>query len=131
MALYRLHKGDWENQLRSTTEAWKAKTGKDKGDKHVDGEEQVDTEVAKHSRGKRKRHGAEDENEDEDGHNGERSRSISRDRKEEFPGGGRKGLSSGLGVIVRRNGQMMGEAKRGRGAPAVIARTDWWAEAAK
>jgi len=45
MALYKLHKVKWEQELRQSTEAWKAKTGRGK----VEGNE------PQQSNGKRKR----------------------------------------------------------------------------
>ena len=83
MALYRIHKVEWEKQLRPTTEAWRAKTGKDKrkrDDVTVDGDEgQTATKKGKKEKVER----------------------------EEFPGGGRKGISSGIGLVYRRNGKVV------------------------
>ena len=83
MALYRLHKVEWEKQLRPATEAYKAKTGKGKTNQ------------------KRKREDGEGEGEEgeEEADGGERGK-----KRAHFPGGGRKGISSGLGAIVRKNG---------------------------
>lgn len=79
MALYRLHKVEWEKQLRPATEAFKAKTGKRKRSDKEEGEV-------------------------EEGVN----------KKAEFPGGGRKGVSSGLGLIVKKNGvRVESQTKRG------------------
>ena len=108
MALYRLHKTEWEKQLRPATEAYKIKTGKRKRDNATE----------------------------EDGEtNGGR-------RPKEFPGGGKKGVSTGLGKIVRKNGvridhrtgrvlegkdkgRVGGEAGAGGGsAPATAG--NWW-----
>ena len=119
MALYRLHKTEWEQQLRQSTEAWKAKTGKSKG---------IDAEDSKVDTGKRKR--------SEDGHEeeGAELRFSTKKRKERFPGGGRKGVSSGLSVVVRRNGEKGDElAERvlsvGKSTTS-IATTRWWEEPA-
>lgn len=107
MALYRLHKVEWEKQLRPVTEAFKAKTGKRKRSKN-------------------------DEGEDEEGGSG---------RKEEFPGGGKKGISSGLGLIVKKNGVRLDNQKKkgaksganGTGGDADTGGSglNWWEEDAQ
>ena len=100
MALYRLHKVEWEQQPRASTDAWREKTGS----------------------GKRKR-----PEEDLEG-------GGSPKRREEFPGGGRKGISSGLAVVVRRLGQKSGEGGEGqsgrRGPVGTAGGGKWWEEAA-
>jgi RNA exonuclease 4 len=98
MALYRLFKIEWEQSIRPATEAYKAKLGKGKG-KEKDGG------------GKRKRDADSDEEEEEAP--GEKQ---DKKRKEEFPGGGRRGVSSGLSVIVRRGGKRV-DGPRQRGIP--------------
>ncbi|KAK8846515.1 hypothetical protein IAR55_005601 [Kwoniella newhampshirensis] len=123
MALYRLHKSQWEQQLRHTTEAYRAKVGKS----------------AQQGSGKRKR---DDKDVGEDGvEEGEVGEDTPRPKKgkkerEVFPGGGRKGISSGLGVIIRRNGERVdgggsrsGGSRRERIASASSA-GKWWEEAA-
>ncbi len=120
MALYKLHKVKWEQELRQSTEAWKAKTGRGK----VEGNE------PQQSNGKRKREIQEEEEEDvEQMVDGKKPK-----RKEGFPGGGRKGISSGLNVVVRRNGQANdanGARKWARGGGDDVFGGKWWEEAAQ
>jgi len=115
MALYRLHKVEWEKQIRPTTEAYRAKTAK--------------------IGGKRKRGNKEgEEDEDDDDEEGEQSKGGKgkRGTREEtsFPGGGRKGVSSGLGMIIRKNGvridQRTGKVLEGKkgGVGGVQGRSD-------
>ncbi|KAL7423737.1 3'-5' exonuclease [Cryptotrichosporon argae] len=118
MALYRLHKVEWENSIRHITEAYRAKTGQGEADKGKG-----------KKGGKRKR---EDEDEGEDGGEEGGQAAEAGDRgKKQYPGGGRKGISSGLGVIVRRNGKRVeGDEPRRRGedrtASAGKAVGNWW-----
>ncbi|WVW80301.1 hypothetical protein I302_102279 [Kwoniella bestiolae CBS 10118] len=114
MGLYRLHKVEWEKQLYHTTEAYRAKIGKSK----------------KGDNTKRKRDDEEDHVADED----EQVQGGKRGKKgvEQFPGGGRKGISSGLGVIVRKNGKRVesgaGHREEKRNAPTSQsgAGGNWW-----
>lgn len=92
MGLYRLHKVEWEASVRPQTEAYKAKMGLSKGKE------------------KRKRDDESEEEEEE----GEDTRG--KKKKEDFPGGGRRGVSSGLSVIVRRGGKRV-DGPRQRGVP--------------
>ena len=124
MALYRLHKVEWEQQIRQTTEAWKAK---------IKGSSGGPTEPSKLP-GRLKRELA---NEDEDGEQANQLHGEKKERKRKKtvvpPGGGRKGISSGLGVIVRRNGQRSvddgGKRTNGSGVED-IATGRWWEEPA-
>jgi hypothetical protein len=98
MALYRLHKIEWEQTLRQSTEAWKAKNGIDSG---------------------------------------------RRKRRDDGKGQGRKGISSGLSIVVKHHGMKGGgldvgkrgivkndnDAPRSRGAGAGTGDTsagNWW-----
>lgn len=106
MALYRMHKPEWESILRKTTEAFLAKTkGGPVG-------------------GKRKRDDDDDDEEDEP------------TKKESFPGGGRRGVSSGLGVIVKRGGKRVAGAGRngnvgsGHATGGSGGGGKWWEESA-
>ncbi|ORY28641.1 ribonuclease H-like domain-containing protein [Naematelia encephala] len=95
MALYRLHKTQWERDLRHVTEAYRVKSEAVKG------------------KGKRKREDKEEEREEDEAEDGEKEGER---KKKAFPGGGRKGISSGLSVVVKRNGQRVeGGRKRGDG----------------
>lgn len=118
MALYRLHKLEWEKELRPFTEAWKAKHGS-KG---------VDEDTTKSSKRKRKAESNEDEDEDDEENPSHRKRSNGG----EFPGGGRKGVSSGLGLIVRRGGKRV-DNERSRKQSKDNEETDtteqWWKSA--
>jgi RNA exonuclease 4 len=98
MALYRLHKVEWEQSVRPQTEAYRAKMG-------------IVLGKGKDSGGKRKR---DDESESEEGDDDEEARD--KKKKDSFPGGGRKGVSSGLSVIVRRGGKRV-DGPRQRGVP--------------
>jgi RNA exonuclease 4 len=118
MALYRLHKIEWEQTLRQSTEAWKAKNGIDSG--------------------RRKR--ADEEDDDEDGEGGENRNGK---RRDDGKGQGRKGISSGLSIVVKHHGMKGGgldvgkrgivkndnDAPRSRGAGAGTGDTsagNWW-----
>ncbi|WVR05708.1 hypothetical protein IAU60_002732 [Kwoniella sp. DSM 27419] len=96
MALYRLHKVEWERQLHRTTEAYRAQASKNAGKGKA-------TESVPES-GKRKRDGDEEDEDEEDGED-QAPQKKGKGERQSFPGGGRKGISSGLGLIVRRNGQ--------------------------
>lgn len=109
MALYRLHKVEWEKSLRGVVEAWRAQNG--------DGPEGGKGSAT----GKRKRGSPEDDEggslEDGEIDEGE-SRNGRKGKKgkvepEQFPGGGRKGISSNIGlVITHRDGTK--EVRRGK-----------------
>ena len=100
MALYRLHRVDWEKQLRPATEAYKIKTGKRKRDAPASAAHQ--------------------EGEEGDGADGVQG---GKKHKQEFPGGGKRGISSGLGRIVKKNGvridQRTGKVLEGKSRPHV------------
>jgi RNA exonuclease 4 len=111
MALYRLYKPEWEVSLRKVTEAYREKAG-----------------LAPLPNGKRKRSDADegDEDEEETGGKGKKA-------QKEFPGGGRKGISSGLSVVVKRFGKKVEDQPRRRGAPAAAPQAsagNWWEEGA-
>jgi RNA exonuclease 4 len=104
MAVYRLHRKEWERSAPRLRVSSVSATGKRRAD--------------------------EDEDEDED----EDAPSIPRDgrikdtkTKSAFPGGGRKGVSSGLSTVVRRSdgvsasgGDKRGKGKGGGGGG------EWW-----
>lgn len=118
MALYRLYKSEWEQQLRPTTDAYRAKTA-------TTGEK---------GKGKRKRE-AEHTDVDPDPAAENDEGPGSRKKKKEYPGGGRKGISSGLSVVVKRNGQRVdgdGRARRreGESGGGTGGAGSWWEEAA-
>ena len=94
MALYRLHKTEWEQSVRHATEAWRKKHAPDGG-----GQKE-----------KRKPDDPEDDAEEVSGES-----SATKKTKAEFPGGGRKGISSGLGTIVRVGGARIRGKVRGDG----------------
>ncbi|TFK50900.1 hypothetical protein OE88DRAFT_1660039 [Heliocybe sulcata] len=104
MALYRIHRKGWDRGKRMPLP-------------------EVSAAVSKKSSKKRKRVGDGDADVDDvDGAEDE--------EKTEFPGGGRKGISSGLSVIVKRSGgQKMRE--RGSDKPSSAAKRksgQWWKE---
>lgn len=121
MALYRLHKGPWEQELRHATETYKAKVGLDRGKgKEKEREESRVTSTTTTTASKRKRDGSQEEEEPKS--------SKKKREREEFPGGGRKGISSGLSTVLVRNGRKVAPPRR-RGMP--VERVDnggvkWW-----
>lgn len=104
MALYRLHKKEWERSVWRQTEAYRSTSSINKpedvlGKRGYDEKEVEDAKDAGgESKGKNKK---------------KRGTGSSR---QQFPGGGRKGISSGLDVIVRRNGKRVDENGRGDGS---------------
>lgn len=103
MALYRLHKKEWERSVWRQTEAYRSISSVNKPE-HVlgkRGHDEKEAEDGEETAGESKR-----KNRKKSGNGGDR---------QQFPGGGRKGISSGLDVIVRRNGQRVDENGRGDG----------------
>lgn len=103
MALYRLHKKEWERSVWRQTEAYRSISSVNKPE-HVlgkRGHDEKEAEDGEETAGESKR-----KNRKKSGNGGGR---------QQFPGGGRKGISSGLDVIVRRNGQRVDENGRGDG----------------
>lgn len=80
MAIFRLYKREWEKNLRPVTASSK----------------------------KRKRDDDEDSTYDEETINGETVSTKGSPSKVQFPGGGRKGVSSGLSTVVRQQGKHAG-----------------------
>lgn len=107
MALYRLHKTEWEQSIRPTTEAYKAKVNKAKGK-----EKDTGTTSGKRKRDDESEYGEDIGSETQAAQKGGKGKKI----REEFPGGGRKGVSSGLSVVIRRNGKRI-DGPRQRGVP--------------
>lgn len=113
MALYRLHMSEWEAAARKTTEAFKSKTA-----------------------GKRKQ-GPDVESDAEDGDGDAPKSKKKKVVDESFPGGGRKGISSGLSTVVKYHGKGGSNNKEARAqqAPMQSVRTrketavegEWWA----
>lgn len=89
MAVYRIHRKEWEKGMRPSSE-------------HV------------HPK-KRKHVAAEDEDAEDD----------EKGQKPSFPGGGRKGVSSGLSTIVKRGS---GGSRSNGGSGAVGESKKWWKE---
>lgn len=110
MALYRLYKPEWEASLRHVMETYRQKTGMEP------------------LPSKRKRKRGDTADGDEEGENDERT------KQKQFSGGGRKGISSGLSVVVKRFGKKVEDQPKRRGpAPAPAASSsggNWWEEAA-
>ncbi|WVQ85579.1 hypothetical protein IAT38_007745 [Cryptococcus sp. DSM 104549] len=137
MAIYRLYKKEWEQSVRHATEAYRAHSTKNAAS------------ATASSSGKHKR-AAEDDGEAGSGDEASTSTEAAeagrkkQKQKQQFPGGGRKGISSGLGVIVRRNGVRVDETGRGDGSTGRRGRQgqevaaggigggggggDWWAQ---
>ena len=96
MAIFRLYKREWEKNLRPVTALNKKKRKRDDDD---DDDAGVD---------------------DEEIINGDAVSTKSSPSKVQFPGGGRKGVSSGLSTVVRRQGKHAG-------APAPkTTKQGWW-----
>ncbi len=117
MAIYRLFKGEWESAVHRQTEAFATRTK---------------NSTLQLQSGKRKAGAATDEDEDgqDSGASGGKKRKTA---AEHFPGGGRKNVSSGLSVIVRKNGVRIdppGKARANRAGPLAQADSggggNWW-----
>ncbi|GFZ43219.1 RNA exonuclease 4 [Saitozyma sp. JCM 24511] len=138
MALYRLHKHVWEQQFRPIMAEYKDKTarkGKGKGGAEAGaGAIGMKRNRDDDDEGEAGEDEAEDEAEDEDegDERGISSGNAKRREGEEFPGGGRKGISSGLGVIIRRNGKPVkgGQPKRGKVISGGGSGGNWWEDSA-
>ncbi|KAJ7626990.1 ribonuclease H-like domain-containing protein [Roridomyces roridus] len=121
MAVYRLHRREWEKGsvgLRGMAASMKGKGKQLAGQEDEDG-------------------GEESGNDDDDDEPAlpmkKRLKNDQRDKKRDgFPGGGRKGVSSGLGVIVRRASGVAdaggGKEKIESGRTQTKTKTAWWKE---
>ncbi|KAF5346281.1 hypothetical protein D9758_011499 [Tetrapyrgos nigripes] len=140
MAVYRLHRKEWEKSslgvqaaiLLSANTAAKGKTPEPAGDGERDGRDKEKTKKKdKEKEKKRKVPADEEEDEDEDDDenaddeegrglsSGVSSKSSKKPKKQkEFPGGGRKGVSSGLSTIVRQKGKAESDRGKARGGTA-------------
>jgi len=111
MAIYRLHKKVWEQGT------------------HI-------PHISSHSAGKRKSSEMEGANDDEDQQDdpGALSRASpqsnrkpkakkNKEKRDEFPGGGRKGISSGLSTVVHQKGSGTGSTHK---PPKPSASGEWW-----
>ncbi|KAJ3836975.1 ribonuclease H-like domain-containing protein [Lentinula raphanica] len=130
MAVYRLHRKEWEKVSPNPVKA----AAFDTTSKHPNRHAKIDIEekeggVEPKGKRKRKRDAVEDEDEDEDSSNppstsrSQPKSNLSKSRKKENrkqetlnSPGGRKGVSSGLSTIVRR----------GRGNNVSDKRSQWW-----
>ncbi|KAF9496322.1 hypothetical protein BDN71DRAFT_1482216 [Pleurotus eryngii] len=90
MAIFRLYKREWEKNLRPVTTSSKKKRKRDDDDDNAYDEETI---------------------------HGETVSTKGSPSKVLFPGGGRKGMSSGLSTVVRRQGKHTGAATTKKG---------WW-----
>lgn len=126
MALYRLYKPEWEASLRHVMESYREKTG-----------------MASLAKSKKRRRGSVGEHGDddgegaepagEDGHDEDGDKTAKRKKKDpqQFPGGGRKGISSGLSVVIKRFGKKVEDQPRRRGpVETKSSGGSWWEEAA-
>ncbi|KAL0955486.1 hypothetical protein HGRIS_001726 [Hohenbuehelia grisea] len=98
MAVYRLHKHEWEKGQSH------APFGSQKKRKRAASKASVDGE-------------SDEEDEAED-----------KPRKSDFPGGGRKGVSSGLSTVVRRGGASVAKGRGGSGTDGKKSKSGWWKE---
>ncbi len=98
MALYRMFKGEWESIVRRQTEAFTSRTKGASMTTNSSSNKRKSTDVSPDD--------DDDSAEGEEGdqHASSRGRAGKKAKQENFPGGGRKNVSSGLSVIVRRNG---------------------------
>ncbi|KAJ9098065.1 hypothetical protein QFC19_006500 [Naganishia cerealis] len=111
MALYRLHMTEWEATVRKSTEAFRTKTS-----------------------GKRKQEeAAESEDDEEEGGAPKSKKNKSKVAEESFPGGGRKGISSGLSTVVKYHGKNSKDQRPHQPVQSVRTRKEnavegeWWA----
>ncbi|KAF5346283.1 hypothetical protein D9758_011493 [Tetrapyrgos nigripes] len=136
MAVYRLHRKEWEKSslgiqaatLLPANAAAKGKTPEPAGDGELDGRDNEKTKKKdKHKEKRRKAPADEEDDDDDDDENadgrglssGLSSKSSKKPKKQkEFPGGGRKGVSSGLSTVVRRKGKAESDRGKARGGAA-------------
>ncbi|KAF5346288.1 hypothetical protein D9758_011496 [Tetrapyrgos nigripes] len=138
MAVYRLHRKEWEKSslgiqaatLLPPNAAAKGKTPEPAGDGERDGRNNEKTKKKDKYKYKEKRRKAPADEEDDDDENDENadgrglssglsSKSSKKPKKQkEFPGGGRKGVSSGLSTVVRRKGKAESDRGKARGGTA-------------
>jgi RNA exonuclease 4 len=113
MALYRLHMTEWEAAARKTTEAFRIKTSGKRKQEEESGSEDSDLDGEAAPKSKKKKAAP-----------------------ESFPGGGRKGISSGLSTVVKYHGKGNNSKEpRAPPPPAQSVRTrkenavegQWWA----
>ncbi|KAJ7493645.1 ribonuclease H-like domain-containing protein [Mycena latifolia] len=106
MAVYRLHRREWEKGAPPLARL----LGKGKGKKHAGDEEE------------------ESGDSDEEEPALPTKKKGKESKKEGFPGGGRKGVSSGLGTIVRRAGGSGAGGVRSKSGGGGGEKTQWWTE---
>jgi RNA exonuclease 4 len=116
MAVFRLHRKDWEKGQRPTSRDVRQKNATAKeGDLTGDDDDEASVTQQVTGKGKRKR--------------GERT-----DKSETFPGGGRKGVSSGKSVVIRRRGEaLQGHERKSKvrdGGRTKRGQANWWSELA-
>ena len=97
MALYRLHRKEWDKSFQKQAEKTSSKKNRKKRklEESIDGQK---SEVVDHTESKKK----------------------TRIHEESFPGGGRKGVSSGLSTVVKVFNGMDWSSKSEQSSP------DWW-----
>nr|ODN93280.1 hypothetical protein L203_00551 [Cryptococcus depauperatus CBS 7841] len=133
MAIYRLFKKEWEKSVWHLTEAYRNKTKSNvKGWDDTSG--QLEGNKRKRSNSVHNQNGLEEDN--------DYNKSMKKRKgKEQLFEGGRKGISSGLDVIVRRNGKRVDDNGRGDGSrrrnerdfekPLSSIDRNWWDEPAQ
>ncbi|KAF8161584.1 ribonuclease H-like domain-containing protein [Crassisporium funariophilum] len=143
MAVYRLHKKDWEKGNRpiplKTTSAPSTSTStatqkrkrssiglNEEADQTFEADEASDFESEAETKSAKKT----DPSTTPASAVGSKTGKKGKNRVEEgesssFPGGGRKGVSSGLGTVVRRGGHLSGGGKA-RGGAAQKGKNEWW-----
>jgi RNA exonuclease 4 len=105
MAVFRIHRKDWEKGQRPRTDIKKSKSSNSKNTAaSVDGADDSDSD---------------DEDEDE---------KDSDNNKKIYPGGGRKGISSGLSVIVKRKGESGRDQNTRHSSAGKATKSNWWKE---
>ncbi|TYJ55872.1 hypothetical protein B9479_003395 [Cryptococcus floricola] len=111
MAIYRLFKKEWEKSVWHLTEAYRNKH-KGAQPEAAPAEEEGSAEEDSTSAPELFPSSSSHTNPKTSGQRTGKKKS----KQQEFPGGGRKGISSGLSVIVRRGGKRVGGTGRGDGS---------------
>jgi RNA exonuclease 4 len=139
MAVYRLHRKEWEKSSLGAQAATLLANvvGKGKTPEPAGEDEHKSTHKGKgKDRGKKRKIPAdEDEDEEDLGVGSPLAPSPKKKSKtqKEFPGGGRKGVSSGLSTIVRQKGKTEGGVEKGKGTGGALqkkssVKDQWWKE---
>ncbi|KAF9075448.1 ribonuclease H-like domain-containing protein [Rhodocollybia butyracea] len=126
MAVYRLHRKEWEKGGVSVLTASLLTKTRPKARPQADEDEDADSEDGERHqdakrKGKRKRPLDDNEDDEDNEHKPPKPTTKIKDAKSAqlFPGGGRKGVSSGLSTIVKKGGKPDSGGRQ---------KTQWWKE---